>query len=44
MYTGVAPYIYVPTTSFKLMALRNIREEKALLSKVASVTMKQMLI
>ena len=44
MYTGVAPHIYVPTTSFELMALRNIKVEKALLSKVASVTMKQMLI
>ena len=44
LYTGVAPHIYVPPTSFKLMVLRNIRVEKALLSKVASVTMKQMLI
>ena len=44
LQTGVAPHIYVPTTSFKLMALRNIKVEKALLSKVASVTMKQMLI
>ena len=41
LYTGVAPPIYVPTTSFKLMTLRNIRVEEALLSKDASVTMKQ---
>ena len=34
----MAPPIYVPTTSFKLMVLRNVRVEKALLSKGASVT------
>ena len=41
LYTGVAPPIYVPTTGFKLMVLCNIMVEKALLSKNASVTMKQ---
>ena len=41
LYTGVAPPIYVPTTSFKLMALRNIMLEEVLLSKGASVTIKQ---
>ena len=40
LYTGVALLIYVPSTSFKLMALWNIRVE-ALLSKGASVTVKQ---
>ena len=39
--TGVALPIYVPATSFKLMALRSIMVEEALLSKSASVTMKQ---
>ena len=39
LYTTVAPPIYVPTPSFKLMALRNIMVEEALLSKI--VTMKQ---
>ena len=41
LYTGVAQPIHVPTTSFKLMALRNIMVEVALLFKGASVTMKQ---
>ena len=41
LYTGVAPPIYVTTTSFKLMALRNIMVEEALLFRSASVTMKQ---
>ena len=41
LYTGVALLIYVPSTSFKLMALWNIRVEEALLSKGASVTVKQ---
>ena len=41
LYTRVAPPIHVPTTSFKLIALQNIREEEALLSKGASVTMKE---
>ena len=41
LYTGVAPPIYVPTTNFKLMTLQNIRIKEALLSKGASVTMKQ---
>ena len=40
LYTGVALPIYAPTTSFKLMLLRNIRVEEALQSKGASVTMK----
>ena len=39
LYTTVAPPIYVPTPSFKLMALRNIMVEETLLSKI--VTMKQ---
>ena len=33
--------IYVPTTSFKLMVLRNIIVEEASLSKGASATIKQ---
>ena len=33
LYTGVIPSIYVPTTGFKLMALRNIRLEEAMLSR-----------
>ena len=37
---SIAPPIYVPT-SFKLMALPNIRVNEALLSKGATVTMKQ---
>ena len=41
LYTGVAPPIYVPPTSFKLMALQSIMVEEALLSRSASVTMKQ---
>ena len=41
LYTGVVPPTYVPITSFKLMALRNTRVQEALLSKGASVTMKQ---
>ena len=41
LYTGVAAPIYVPTTSFKLMAIWNLRVEEALLSKDASVIMKQ---
>ena len=41
LYTGVAPPIYVPTTSFKLMVLQNIMVEEASLSKSVSVTMKQ---
>ena len=41
LYTEVAPPIYVPTKSFKLMALWNIMAEEALLSKSASVTMKE---
>ena len=42
LYTGVALPKYVPTTSFELMALRNISVEEALLSKGASVTVKQL--
>ena len=41
LYNGVAPPVYVPTASFKLMSLRNIMVGEALLSKSASVTMKQ---
>ena len=41
MYTGVTLPIYVPTTKFNLMALWNIWVEEALLSKGASVIMKQ---
>ena len=41
LYTEVAPPIYVPTTSFKLMALWSIIVEEAFLSKSASVIMKQ---
>ena len=41
LYSGVAPPIHVSTTSFKLMALRNIMIEDALLYKSARVTMKQ---
>ena len=41
LYNGVALPMYIPTISFKLMALRNIKVEEALLSKVASVTIKQ---
>ena len=40
LYTGEALPTYVPTKSFKLMALRNIRVDEALLSEGASVTMK----
>ena len=40
--TEVALPIFVPTTSFKLMPLRNIKVEEALASKGgASVTLKQ---
>ena len=41
LYNGVASPIYVPNTSFKLMALRNIMLEEALLSEGTSYTMKQ---
>ena len=41
LYTEVAPPIYVSTTSFKLMTLRNIMVEEALLSRSVSVTLKQ---
>ena len=41
LYNAVASPIYVSTTSFKLMALRNIMEEEDLRFKNASVTMKQ---
>ena len=41
LYTGVAPPIYVPTTSFKLIMLRNIRVDEAFLSKGTIVAMKQ---
>ena len=41
LYTRVAPPIYVPATSFKLMTLRNIRVEEAFPAKGASLTMKQ---
>ena len=42
LYTGVTlPIYYVPTTSFKLMTLQNIKVKEALFSKGASVTMKQ---
>ena len=41
LYTGMALPIFVPPTNFKLMALWNIMVEEALLSKSASVTMKQ---
>ena len=40
LYTGEALPTYVPTKSFKLMALQNIRVDEALLSEGASVTMK----
>ena len=36
----IAPTIYIPTTSFQLMALRNIMVEEGLLSTGASDTMK----
>ena len=41
LHTRVAPPVYVPTTSFKLMALWNITVEESLLSKSASITMNQ---
>ena len=41
LYTGLALPIYVPTTSLKLMAFCIIMIEETLLSKSASVTMKQ---
>ena len=41
LYNGVAPPIYVPATSFKLMTLWNIMVDEYLHSKNASVTIKQ---
>ena len=41
LHNGVVPLIYGPTIYFKLMALQNIRKKEVLLSKGASVTMKQ---
>ena len=41
LYTGVALPIYVPTASFKLIALRNIVVENDLLAKSAIVTLTQ---
>ena len=40
LYTGVAPPLYVPTASLKLMALQIIRSKEAFLSKSVRVTMR----
>ena len=40
LYTGVGLPVYAPTTSLKLIALRKVRVEKALLSKGFNITTK----